>query len=301
MNCQTFESLINELAHDRLLEATTHESAHAHTEDCPRCAARLADERTLTAGLRSLTSEAHATKAPQRVETALLAAFRAQQAAAARGSIIAVNNSAESSSPVVRLTPKRLLAQPWVAGTAVAAASMLIVFGFAGIRRYQTRTDRGQAVAQSDASPALLATPLAPTVIEATPRIGAQVSSVANAEGLIVAAEKPASSSYSPRMATEHAERSPRYSRASLNTNRPATSAQQTNQAVAEITTDFMPLSHGNNLSPEDGGQIMRVELPRSALVSFGLPMNVERAGERVKADVLMGEDGVARAIRFVR
>ena len=45
----------------------------------------------------------------------------------------------------------------------------------------------------------------------------------------------------------------------------------------------------------------MRVELPRSALMSFGLPMNMERAGERIKADVVVGEDGLARAIRFVR
>jgi hypothetical protein len=50
-----------------------------------------------------------------------------------------------------------------------------------------------------------------------------------------------------------------------------------------------------------DGGQVMRVELPRSALISFGLPMDMERATERVKADVVVGNDGLARAIRFVR
>jgi hypothetical protein len=50
-----------------------------------------------------------------------------------------------------------------------------------------------------------------------------------------------------------------------------------------------------------DDVQVVRVELPRSALQSFGLPVNAERAGERVKADVLLGHDGVARAIRFVR
>jgi hypothetical protein len=42
------------------------------------------------------------------------------------------------------------------------------------------------------------------------------------------------------------------------------------------------------------------VELPRSALLSFGLPVDPDRASERVKADVLVGGDGVARAIRFV-
>jgi hypothetical protein len=45
----------------------------------------------------------------------------------------------------------------------------------------------------------------------------------------------------------------------------------------------------------------VRVELPRSALSSFGIPVNADHAGGRVKADVLLGEDGTARAIRFVR
>jgi hypothetical protein len=72
-------------------------------------------------------------------------------------------------------------------------------------------------------------------------------------------------------------------------------------QPEAEIVTDFMPLTYGAALSPNEGAQLVRVELPRSALVSLGLPVNVERANERVKADVLLGHDGLARAIRFVR
>jgi hypothetical protein len=45
----------------------------------------------------------------------------------------------------------------------------------------------------------------------------------------------------------------------------------------------------------------MRVELPRSALAGFGLPVNMDRVNERVKADVLVGPDGQAQAIRFVQ
>jgi hypothetical protein len=41
--------------------------------------------------------------------------------------------------------------------------------------------------------------------------------------------------------------------------------------------------------------------MPRSALVSLGLPVNVVRADVPVEADLLVGEDGLARAIRFVR
>jgi hypothetical protein len=32
----------------------------------------------------------------------------------------------------------------------------------------------------------------------------------------------------------------------------------------------------------------------------MGLPMNVDRNKEMVKADVVVGDDGLARAIRFV-
>jgi len=73
------------------------------------------------------------------------------------------------------------------------------------------------------------------------------------------------------------------------------------NNATTEIATDFIPLTNRESLAQMDGGQVMRVELPRSALMSFGLPMDMERASERIKADVVVGNDGLARAIRFVR
>lgn len=66
-----------------------------------------------------------------------------------------------------------------------------------------------------------------------------------------------------------------------------------------EMATEFIPVSYA--ATPAGQASIVRVRLPRTALLSFGLPMNVERAAEPVLADVLLGEDGVARAIRFVR
>ena len=66
------------------------------------------------------------------------------------------------------------------------------------------------------------------------------------------------------------------------------------------IATDFLPLTYGDSLTSLEGGQLMRVKLPRSVLASFGLPMNAERADEPIVADVLVGYDGVAHAIRFV-
>jgi hypothetical protein len=82
---------------------------------------------------------------------------------------------------------------------------------------------------------------------------------------------------------------------------RRADSAQVANHVTKEIATDFIPLSYMSAASLQDGGQIIRVQLPRSALANFGLPVNMDRYNEKVKADVLYGVDGMARAIRFVQ
>ena len=81
---------------------------------------------------------------------------------------------------------------------------------------------------------------------------------------------------------------------------RPA-NTQVANHVTNEIATDFIPLSYMSAASLQDGGQIVRVQLPRSALANFGLPVNMDRYNEKVKADVLFGVDGTARAIRFVQ
>lgn len=73
------------------------------------------------------------------------------------------------------------------------------------------------------------------------------------------------------------------------------------NHVTNEIATDFVPLGDMNAASLQDGGQIVRVTLRRSALVRFGIPVNMDRYNENVKADVLIGVDGLARAIRFVQ
>lgn len=73
------------------------------------------------------------------------------------------------------------------------------------------------------------------------------------------------------------------------------------NHVTSEIATDFIPVGYMSPASLQDGGQIVRVELPRSALGRFGLPVNMDRYNEKVKADVLFGVDGMAHAIRFIQ
>jgi hypothetical protein len=72
-----------------------------------------------------------------------------------------------------------------------------------------------------------------------------------------------------------------------------------------EDTTDFFPVNgpvNGDDTrAPMESGQLIRVQMPQTALAKFGLPVNLERGDIPVKADLLVGEDGLARAIRFVR
>lgn len=53
-------------------------------------------------------------------------------------------------------------------------------------------------------------------------------------------------------------------------------------------------------IEPVEAGQLVRISLPRSAMRVAGLPVREDELDGRVQADVLVGEDGVARAIRFV-
>jgi hypothetical protein len=50
-----------------------------------------------------------------------------------------------------------------------------------------------------------------------------------------------------------------------------------------------------------ESGEVVRLQMQRSALIVFGLPVNVEHADALVNAELLLGEDGMARAIRFLR
>jgi hypothetical protein len=72
--------------------------------------------------------------------------------------------------------------------------------------------------------------------------------------------------------------------------------------SVGEVATAFLPLRYSN--VPITGGQIVRMEVPERALASFGLASGSVFDGSpsrTVVADVLVGEDGLARAVRFVR
>ena len=70
--------------------------------------------------------------------------------------------------------------------------------------------------------------------------------------------------------------------------------------AITEVATEFLPLPYYH--VPMNTGSTVRIQVPATALVSFGLAPNGFREGDgTVQADVLVGDDGLARAVRFVR
>jgi hypothetical protein len=79
---------------------------------------------------------------------------------------------------------------------------------------------------------------------------------------------------------------------------RPASAAPG---ATAIVESEFFPLAYSN--VPVTGGHIVRLEVPSASLAAFGVdPVDtVSPRPDAVLADVVVGEDGLARAVRFVR
>jgi hypothetical protein len=263
MNCHGFEAAIDDLARDRMMDAATRNRALAHAVACAQCALRLADQRALTAGLRKIAASAE--EAPPNVEASLREAFRATVRAPCEP---AVAKSDAGSYRWLR----------WAAAAAAILLVALIALTAARLRNGETQDQKKEATQQKEEQPTG-----APAGVDQKPEYKPHH----------VAEVRDRTRSGNPRQSGRRGGR-----RSSSNKK---TRPVEAPESSTEIATEFIPLIHGEAMTPSDGGQIVRVDMPRSALMSFGLPMNMERGGGRVKADVVVGNDGLARAIRFVR
>ncbi len=167
---------------------------------------------------------------------------------------------------VVEIAERRKLRRPLVAGlvTAAAAVILLAVILPVWLRTSPQTQPANNAVASSPT----------PKSVDQSPAIPPEPPAVA-----ITPRKKPSSI-------------------------RKAKTSQPANayQAVAGKTTDeYVPLTYLAKTTAIDSGTIVRVRLSRSALVSLGLPVNLENTSDSVSAEVVMGDDGVARAIRLVQ
>jgi len=68
-----------------------------------------------------------------------------------------------------------------------------------------------------------------------------------------------------------------------------------------EEATEFMRIAYTDSVLPTEQVNVVRVQMPEAALAMYGLPVDGSHLDAKVYADVVVGQDGVARAIRFVR
>jgi hypothetical protein len=263
MNCQEFEIVVRDLARAQASDRITNELQLPldHAASCSACELKLEDERELS---RKLAAVASVESEPSsHIEAALLQAYR------------------QTTRKVAVATSVPVFRRP-VYWFAAAAAALLLVFAL-GILRSRL----------------------------STPKPGLPIAAVAHNEDATTSAaavvNPPATS-----IRVEPVNDAPPRKAHRINPRRlkhlPARVGQQVvasapiePQPEPEIATQFIALSAVGPLNLQDGGQIVRVELSRLAMASFGLPVNMDRSGERVKADVLLSADGFARAIRFIQ
>jgi hypothetical protein len=70
------------------------------------------------------------------------------------------------------------------------------------------------------------------------------------------------------------------------------------NAAVAN--SGFIALPNAAEIGPNEDVNMVRVEVPRSAMIALGFEVNPEQVWQPVQADVMLGADGLARAVRFL-
>ncbi len=67
-----------------------------------------------------------------------------------------------------------------------------------------------------------------------------------------------------------------------------------------QVVSEFYVVPYAEPLRPDEGKRIVRVRVPQSTFVTFGLPVSQDRVHDAVDADILVGEDNLPRAIRLV-
>lgn len=278
------EEEIIELARGRLTPDLSQATA-AHLRECSDCAARLAGEEALAAELRCLAASQQAEQAPVEVETTLLAAFRS------------------FGAPASRPAPGALLSGGRVWRTALDALAGLA--GRAGRPRSQEAPlfgwlDWRRATVLAAASLALIVCllllrgrPPIPPVEAPNPalraRAGLEAGAPTTQAGAPTASARAGLEAGAPAAPARRARRPAPKTRPTPPDNR---------QPQTDSAGDFYTLPGTPAWALQDGVRLVRAEMPRSALVSFGLPVNAERAAQPISVDLIVSDDGVARAIR---
>jgi hypothetical protein len=178
----------------------------------------------------------------------------------------------------------RAQASNWPRRSLAAVAAILIAFGFIVYRVIQNQPQKANSVITENESR----------------KVGGVITEKATAPKLSVERKEQV---VKEKLGPRRGSRAPRPKRHNWpRLNAPLiTDGMPVYAKRGEYATDFIPLSYGGVQKPMESGEVIRLQMSRSALIAFGLPVDVEHADAPVKAELLLGEDGMARAIRFVR
>jgi len=261
MNCQDFELIAGELAGDQVQSVKTRVSALAHAEACDQCAARLNYERSLENMLRAYASSTENKGPSPRQKELLRSVFEAQHNKA-------VTQSAEALNVVSIFQRKR----QWQWALA-AAAVIAILFAVASVWISRESSPKNNEVV-ADATPVPTVTPSGKKLN--TPEI--------------------------PRNEIKQTVSDKKNDR-EFAVKRPSARRKVITDRIADdtVAANYIPLSYAAHAGRAQDKLVVRVEVSRSALIAMGLPLNAERGNELVKADLMVGLDGVPLAIRLVR
>lgn len=80
----------------------------------------------------------------------------------------------------------------------------------------------------------------------------------------------------------------------------PAAADADQDEDSAGLGDGFIRLPNAARIEPNEDVNVVRVEVTGSAMIAMGLPVSEDRASETLLADVALGPDGMARAVRFV-
>ena len=78
------------------------------------------------------------------------------------------------------------------------------------------------------------------------------------------------------------------------------TPAAAVSEDARESEQPFVSIPYVAPLGRYERTEIVRMEVPVAALIAAGLPMRTPDAGARAEADVIVGQDGRARAVRLI-
>lgn len=252
-----------------------------HLESCPSCAAWLDSEHRLTASLTHIARElAEASPAP-RVEAALVAAFR---------------NSTEARGAPERQPTSFRRVSFWLPAT-LATATTLAVF----VSLRLASVPEGASGGPGATTPGLAL----PSAAALTPPASPRLSSPPRTRVARAAIESPRRRRSDPPTATVEARATSLGSADAgldLADFGPLAPGIVVLADAPESMADdpFVPLGFVDTPVLLEGGQVLQVELSPETARSAGLTVDSRAGPSPIRADVVVGHDGVARAIRLI-